>query len=449
MKIKRALVLLIISASFLSAQNNNRKDVSITVYNSNLGVVKDVREMKIEKGTNELKLSDVAQQIDPTSVHIKIDGSVLEQNFQYDLVSSDKILQKYIDKDINLIAEDGSMVSGKLLSVYSGEYVIQKTDGGLTIIPDISDYKISVESLPDGLITKPTLVWLVNANSSNNQDVEVTYQTKGISWSAEYVALLNKDDSKLDLNAWVSIKNQSGAAYKDAKLKLVAGDLNLVQTRNYPNMMKAHYDAGMVAEAAPQFEEKSFFEYHIYNLQRRTTVANNETKQISLFESEGVSADKKYIYNSGRSDKVGVFVEFKNSSENKLGMPMPKGKVRVYKSDGDSPQFIGEDLIDHTPKNEKLTLKIGDAFDVLGEEKVVSNTRITSKISEQEFEVKLTNRKDDDINVEVKRYLSTNWEILSSNFDYKKVDAYNVDWNIPVKADNETFLKFKVRYEYK
>jgi len=234
MKINRALALLIISASFLAAQNNEKKDVSITVYNSNLGVVKDAREMNIKDGTNELKLTDVAQQIDPTSVHIKIDGTVLEQNYQYDLVSSDKILQKYIDKDINLIAEDGSMVSGKLLSVYSGEYVIQKADGGLTIIPNIDDYKISVESLPQGLITKPTLVWLVNANSSGNQDVEVTYQTKGISWSAEYVALLNEDDTKLDLNAWVSIKNQSGAAYKDAKLKLVAGDLNLVQTRNYP-----------------------------------------------------------------------------------------------------------------------------------------------------------------------------------------------------------------------
>lgn len=447
-KVKVLIPIVFLISSFLFAQQSNRKDVSITVYNSNLGVVKDVRELNIKSGTNELKLTDVAKQIDPTSVHIKINGNVLEQNYQYDLVSTDKILQKYIDKEINLIAEDGSMVSGKLLSVYGGQYVIQKNAGGLTLIPNIDDYKISVESLPNGLITRPTLVWLVEANSTKKQDVEVTYQTSGISWSAEYVALLNEDDTKLDLNSWVSINNRSGATYENAKLKLIAGDVNLVSNRQYPVMMKSQYDAGVLAEAAPQFEERSFFEYHIYDLQRRTNVADNETKQISLFESEGVSVNKKYVYKSGSSDKVGVFVEFKNSSDNKLGMPMPKGKVRVYKSDGDSPQFIGEDMLDHTPKNEEISLKIGDAFDVLAEEKMINNNKITNKIYEQEFEVTLKNRKDEKVNVNVEKHLGMNWEIKSSNFDYKKVDVSKVEWIVPVNADSEVILKFLVRYEY-
>lgn len=449
MKNKYLSVLITISLLFsVFAQDNNRKDVSITVYNSNLGVVKDVREMDVKEGINELKLSDVAKFIDPTSVHIKINGNILEQNYQYDLVSTDKILQKYIDKEVNLIAEDGTIFGGKLLSVYSGQYVIQKDDGGLLMIPNIEDYKISVESLPNGLITKPTLVWLVQSNSNKKQDIEVTYQTSGISWSAEYVALLNENDTKLDLNSWVSINNNSGAAYENAKLKLIAGDINLVSNRQYPMMMKSQYDAGVLAEAPPQFEEKSFFEYHIYDLQRRTTVADNETKQISLFESEGVSINKKYVYRSGNGNKVGVFVEFKNSSENKLGMPMPKGKVRVYKSDGDSPQFIGEDMLNHTPKNEKISLKIGDAFDVLAEEKLVTNNRITNKVSEQEFEVTIKNRKDEKVTVNVEKYLGNNWEIKSSNFEYKKADASKVEWNVPVSSDSEVVLKFKVRYEY-
>ena len=449
MKNKYLSVLVTISLLFsVFAQDNNRKDVSITVYNSNLGVVKDVREMDVKEGINELKLSDVAKFIDPTSVHIKINGNILEQNYQYDLVSTDKILQKYIDKEVNLIAEDGTIFGGKLLSVYSGQYVIQKDDGGLLMIPNIEDYKISVESLPNGLITKPTLVWLVQSNSNKKQDIEVTYQTSGISWSAEYVALLNENDTKLDLNSWVSINNNSGAAYENAKLKLIAGDINLVSNRQYPMMMKSQYDAGVLAEAPPQFEEKSFFEYHIYDLQRRTTVADNETKQISLFESEGVSINKKYVYRSGNGNKVGVFVEFKNSSENKLGMPMPKGKVRVYKSDGDSPQFIGEDMLNHTPKNEKISLKIGDAFDVLAEEKLVTNNRITNKVSEQEFEVTIKNRKDEKVTVNVEKYLGNNWEIKSSNFEYKKADASKVEWNVPVSSDSEVVLKFKVRYEY-
>lgn len=447
MEKRNAVIFFLALSLFLSAQDYNRKAINLTIYNSNLGVVKDLREINIDKGITEIKLSDVAKLIDPTSVHIKLDGTILEQNYQYDLVSTDKILQKYIDSEINLIDEDGNLISGKLLSVYGGQYVIQNPNGGLTLIPNIDKYKIKVESLPEGLITKPTLVWLVQSNNSGNKDVEVTYQTGGLSWSAEYVVLLNENDTKLDLNSWVSINNRSGASYKNANLKLIAGDLNLVRTREYPNMMKAQYDAGVLAEAAPQFEEKSFFEYHIYDLQRKTNVLDNETKQIALFESENVSINKKYLYQSG-SNKVGVYVEFTNNIENNLGIPIPKGKVRVYKSDGESPQFIGEDMIDHTPKNEKLSLKIGEAFDITAEEKMTDSRKITNKINEQDYEITIKNRKEEAISVNIEKYFGLNWKITSSNFDFKKVDASKVEWILPVASDNETVLKFTVRYEY-
>ena len=218
------LIFILLSAAIL-AQNGDKKNIAVTVYNSDLGVIKDMRSMNISSGQSVIKLTDVAQYIDPTSVHIKLDGEVIEQNYQYDLVSMDKILQKYIDKDIQLFSESGEMISGKLLSVLGGQIVLNKNDGGLLMIPNTSKYRLSVEALPQGLITKPTLVWMVNSNSSGKQDVEITYQTRGMNWHAEYVAVLNEDDTKTDLNSWVSVDNNSGTTYSNAKLKLVAGDV--------------------------------------------------------------------------------------------------------------------------------------------------------------------------------------------------------------------------------
>ena len=384
-----------------------------------------------------------------------MDGQVIEQNYQYDLISLNKILQKYLDKNIQLIGEKNELIEGTLLSNYGGQIVIKKKDGGLVMLPNVSKYRFNVGTLPEGLITKPTLVWLVNSNSNGNQDVEISYQTKGMNWHAEYVAVLNKNDNELDLNSWVSVENTSGTTYKNAKLKLVAGDVNLLQNRQriqpeYDRVYKAKSTA-----AEPQFKEKEFFEYHIYNLQRPTTLANNETKQISLFEANGIKAFKKYFYRSGgyygyrnsnAKGKIAVIIEFENKKKNGLGIPMPKGKIRMYKSDGDNFEFIGEDLIDHTPRNEKLKIKIGDAFDILAEEKQTEHKRITDRVFEETYEVTITNRKKENINVEVERYLGYDWEILKSSLPYKKKDAKTVTFNIPVKKDSKTKLTYKVRY---
>jgi hypothetical protein len=441
----------------LFSQDTEHKSLSVTVYNQNLGVIKDVREINISSGTSEIKITDVAQQIDPTSVHIKLDGDVIEQNYQYDLVSLDKILRKFVNQNIRLISEANEIVEGKLLSAIGGQIVIEKPEGGLVMLPNVNKYRFSVDYLPEGLITQPTLVWMVNSNSSGKQDVELSYQTHGMNWHAEYVAVLNEDDTKLDLNSWVSIDNQSGTTYKDAKLKLVAGDLNLVQDINIRGGVDYTYMMEKSVAGDQQFEEKSFFEYHIYNLQRPTTLANNETKQISLFEASNVSAKKKYFYGSTSSrwywnqqgeQKIAVIIEFENNEEYGLGVPMPKGKVRVYKSDGESLEFIGEDLIDHTPNKEKVKLKIGDAFDIIADEVQTANTQISSKVWEQEYEITFKNRKEEDVVIEVERNLGTNWEILSSSQSYKKKDAFRITFNVPVKADGETKLKFKVRYRY-
>ena len=316
-----ASALLFILPLRVKPQSIDQKNLSVTVYNNNLGVVKDLREMDLESGFSEISITDVAKLIDPTSVHIKFDGEVIEQNYQYDLVSLDKILQKYIDRDIRLVSENNELVEGKLLSSLGNQVVLERRDGGLLMIPNIGKYRFSVEALPEGLITKPTLIWQINSNKSGSQDIEISYQTQGMNWHAEYVALLNKDDTKLDLNSWVSVGNNSGTTYKNAKLKLVAGDVNRVQ--DFRRKYKGRDEIELMAMAADeaQFEEKEFFEYHIYDLKRPTTLAQNETKQISLFESENVDANKKYFYRLtgyNTKGKVNVIVEFSNKEDQNL-----------------------------------------------------------------------------------------------------------------------------------
>jgi hypothetical protein len=437
-----ALMFILSFSTHILGQSNQQNSVSVTVYNQNLGVVKDFRSIDLSSGRSKINITDVAQQIDPTSVHIKLNGEVLEQNYQYDLVSLDKILRKFINQNIRLVSETNETVEGKLLSAIGGQIVLERSEGGLVMLPNVNKYRFSVDYLPEGLITQPTLVWDVNSYSSGKQDVEISYQTKGMNWHAEYVAVLNEDDTALDLNSWVSVENTSGATYKNAKLKLVAGDINLIQDYQIRGGLERVYAMDKSTVSEQQFQENEFFEYHIYNLQRQTTIANNETKQISLFEASNVSAKKKFFYGSVSNQrywkqsgqkKIAVIVEFENSEEYGLGVPMPNGKVRVYKSDGESLEFVGEDLVGHTPANEKVKLKIGDAFDVLAEE-----------VQTETFK----NRKKENIVIEVERNLGTNWEILKSSVEYNKKDAFRITFNVPVEADSETKLTFRVRYRY-
>jgi hypothetical protein len=425
-------------------------DVAITVYNQNLALVKEGRTLDFKQGVNTLSLTDVASSIDPTSVHFKLrqggsEVELLEQNYQYDLVSADKILQKYLGNMIDVIMKNGDVLSGTYLSSSSGYIVLQLKDGSIRMINAEEMLSVTAPSLPEGLIVIPTLQWLVASEITGSRDVEVSYLTGNINWHAEYIAQLDEKDENVRLSGWVSLDNRSGKTYKDAKLKLVAGDINLARPELQFRGGRVE-DLMMAAKAAPGFEEKAFFEYHLYTLGRPTTVANNETKQVSLFDPADSPAKKTYYYRSGGQD-VEVKISFKNSTENNLGMPLPAGKIRMTKLDSDgSEEFLGEDRIDHTPKDEEVKLKVGNAFDIVGETNLIDSKRITDRVRETTTEVKLRNHKEEDVSVLVGASLGRDWEILESSFEYTKKNAYEVEFTVPVAKDGESVLRYRVRY---
>jgi hypothetical protein len=352
----------------LAAQNTARAEaksggVDLTVYNSNVALVKDKRMLTLKSGTNEVRFSDVASQIDPTSVQFTslTDPSgtrVIEQNYAYDVVGSQKILQKYLDQNVALVTEDGTKYSGKLLSG-SDDIILQSDDGQVTTVKLARVRELKFPNLPGGLITKPTLIWLVNSPKDGNQDTQVTYLTNGINWKANYVIVANKDDTAMNLNGWVTVDNQSGATYEDANLKLVAGDVKRVTP--VPAARDGVFAAAPTAAAkSEQFVQQDLFEYHMYSLQRTTTIHNRETKQIEFTSAANVPINKLFVYDGGKNyrfygyqmtdpsygktndTKVAVMLEFKNSEQNKLGIPLPKGTIRVYQVDADGGnQFIG------------------------------------------------------------------------------------------------------------
>lgn len=447
--------------------------VDITVYNSNTALIKDKRTLTLKSGTNEVRFTDVAAQIDPTSVQFNsmTDPSgtrVIEQNYAYDIVGSQKILQKYLDQNIALVTEDGTKYSGKLLSG-ADDVILQSDDGQVTTVKLARVREVKFPQLPGGLITKPTLIWLVNSTRDGNQDTQVTYMTNGINWKANYVALVNKDDSAMNLNGWVTIDNQSGATYEDANLKLVAGDVRRVSPQ--PAARDGVFAAPTAAAKASeqQFTQQDFFEYHLYSLRRPTTIQNRETKQIEFTNAANVGINKLFVYDGagqfrfygypvidsgyGRSTetKVATMLEFKNAEQNQLGVPLPKGTIRVYKSDADgSNQFIGEDNIDHTPKDEMIRLNIGNAFDIVGERSQTKFNKISDKVIEESFQIKLRNHKKEAVEVRAveRLYRWSNWQIMQSTQDYNKLDSQTIEFRVKVPADGEGVVNYTVRYSF-
>ncbi|MFH1008339.1 MAG: DUF4139 domain-containing protein [Candidatus Latescibacterota bacterium] len=345
-----AIMLLCAFASVAAGQ------ISLTVYNDDLALVKDVRELALKKGTNDLKFGDVSAQIDPTSVHFQSltapdQVALLEQNYEYDLVNAPRMLEKYVDQPIRIFVQDDQVLEGTLLSASGGDIVLKIRDGGIRVIRSKAVEGMEFPDLPEGLITRPTLVWSVDCRRAGTHRTEVSYLTTGIGWHAEYVAVINEDDSVLDLSGWVSIDNRSGATYKDARLKLVAGAVHRVEDL-VPMRTPRMALMAMKEDAGAPFEERSFFEYHLYTLTRPATVKDQQIKQLSLFPNAHVATKKIYSYDGARDEKkVKVKLEFENRKDAGLGLALPKGKVRVYKRDLDAAlEFVGEDRIDHTPK---------------------------------------------------------------------------------------------------
>ena len=448
-------------AAQLAVGRDAQKDVMVTIYNGNLGLVKDVRETRLPTGLHETEFTDVAAQIDPTTVHLKslTDPAglrILEQNYEYDLLSSQKLMEKYVGRMVRLYNTDGTYLEAKLLStagpVFEINGQIHLGHNGRLVLP----------SLPENLVSKPTLVWLLRNALAGPQRVEASYLTGGITWKADYVLVLNPADTKADVTGWVTIDNRSGATYGNAALKLVAGDVNrAVDGRRSQRAMEIATKAASMAEAARDFKSEGFFEYHLYTLDGRTTIKDNQTKQLTLMAAGDVPVVKQLIYYGAQdyyrtsygvpmsNQKIGVYFDIKNSKDNRLGVPLPKGKVRVYKADASgSQQFVGEDWIDHTPRDERVKNKMGDAFDLVGERTQKEWRKIASNLYEVEWEISLRNHKKEDQTVTVIEPVPGDWQVLTSTHAWEKPEAHTLKFQVPVPKEGASKLTYRVRLRF-
>jgi hypothetical protein len=437
----------------------DRRETAITVYNVNMGLVKEVRDVSLGRGVAALEFRDVASKIQPETVHIKsLSGklSVLEQNYQYDLLSPQKLLEKYVGRKVKVFR--WNEVTGR--DEEREAEVLSTNDGTILRVGDEITFgypgRISFPEIPGNLIAEPTLVWLLES-AVPKHEVEVSYLTEGMTWKADYVLVVDSEDAAGDLNGWVTLNNMSGAGYENARLKLVAGDVHRAEEeRGFRREVKF-----LAASADAQFREEAFFEYHLYTLDRPTTLRDNEQKQVSLLEAPDVKIDKRLVFRGvqyyfrtacGRvqsNQKVGVYLDLENKKEHGLGMPLPKGIVRVYKADSEgSLQFIGEDRIDHTPRDERMRIKMGEAFDVVGDRVQTDWKELGSCGSESAWEISLRNHKDEDAVVDVFESAGGEWKILTASHDWEKVDAHTFTFRVRVPRNDEVKIQYRVRIRW-
>jgi len=451
------------STGFAGPAKSPEQGIALTIYNDNFAVVRESRQMSFDKGLNTVKFTDVASAIDPTSVNFRCLSatgavSVLEQNYEYDLVNTDSLLKRYIDKNVTVAlkgsgADTGKELTGLLLAAMGDSLILKSQTNDIEILDKNSIEEISLKEMPDDLVTRPTLVWLANAKEKGSQLCQVTYTTEQINWNADYSAVLNADETKIDFTGWVTIDNKSGATYKDSAIKLIAGDVRRITE---PERLRRDVIYKMAAEAAaPGFEEKPFMEYHLYTLGRKSTINNNQVKQIEFISPAlGVPIKKLYIYERGwqqiygrsqQSDDVQVKLEFENTKENNLGIALPKGKVRVFKKDpaDDMLEFVGEDRIDHTAKKEKLSLYIGNAFDVVAEYTLL-DSKVSRRMRVETHKIELRNGKDKAITVFIDEKFPAwvNWTVDKSTHKYEKRDARTARFEVKIEADSTATVQY-------
>ncbi|HLB01345.1 MAG TPA: DUF4139 domain-containing protein [Bacteroidota bacterium] len=464
------------------ATAGDRTSVDLTVYNQNLSLVREERSVLLTGGLNTVVVPDIPATIDGTSLHFRslMDPTgvrILEQNYQYDLVSQAKLLEKYLGKEIEFVrlneeTKQEYTVRGKLLATGFGGRagVVAEINGKIEMDPA---GRMVLPSLPEGLILRPRLRWMVDNSTPGKHNIELSYLAGGLSWSSDYVALLSEKDDKLDLTGWVTLVNNSGAAFQNAGLKLVAGDVNVVSGAiGYD--MRAMKSLNAAEAAAPQFQQSELFEYKLYTLQRKTDLNPNETKQIELVSGRDVASKKMFIYD-GVADqwrywwnnpsyrnqqsfgqqsntKVGTYVTFMNEKKSGLGIPLPKGKVRVYKLDTDGKeQFVGEDRIDHTPKDEEIRLYLGNAFDIVGERAQTDFKSFASgKVVEETIRIKVRNHKDEKVTVQVYEHpwRWNQWEITKKSTEFEKVDQSTIRFPVTIPADGEVTVTYTIRYSW-
>ena len=446
----------------------------VTVYNDNLSLVKERRELELKTGINRVEYTNVAALIDPTSVMFEDtkhkNTTVLEQNYEYDLVSSKKLLEKFLDKEITATEKEGSTYTGTLLS-NDGGVVLRMSNGKVVTLSEISKVEF-----PDsaGLLTKPTLVWQVYSPIAGKRDVLTSYLTSGMSWKANYIVKTNTDDKLADIQAWVSVENSSGTTFEDVKLKLVAGEIHRVVEPEEPSPYMVYESAPIYSQPKSGFVEEALFEYHLYTLERPATLKNNQVKQISLLSADSVPVEKELVFEISKSEDIRVVLNLENSKEKGLGMPLPAGIVRVYKADSEGQlQFLGEDSIDHTPKDEELKIVVGNAFDVIATrtktdskkvdsdhwresydfdktgKRIQTNLRkIGSDVWRESFEIELKNHKSEAQKVKIIEHFYGNWEIIESSDTYKKADAFTAEWKVEVPANGSKKVSYILERSY-
>ncbi|OPX40055.1 MAG: hypothetical protein B1H13_08400 [Desulfobacteraceae bacterium 4484_190.3] len=459
-----ALLVILLFASIGFAA---RDGLQVTIYNDNRALVNDHRVIPLKKGLNEIKLTDVSARIDPTSVHVAWltdpEGTrVLEQSFEYDLVSTSRLLEKYLDRQIKVVARDGTAYKGTLIGI-TGGVIIRNATGGTTALKNEYLREITFPSLPNGLITRPTLMWLVDAAKSGKHKTELIYLTEGLNWHAEYILSLSKAGKNADLSSWITLDNRTGMTFTDAHTKLVAGSLH----RAPPPRRSAPYqalrkEAGTVTES--QVQPRSLFEYHLYDIKRPFTLRNNENKQIQFLTGHQIPVIKRFVLDNGRSytgspdnrqkGKAEVQILFVNNRKSGLGIPLPAGICRIFKSDVDeSRQLIGEDRIKHTSTDERVILTAGKAFDVVGE-RVKTSQKVLGKRSRKEtWRIEVRNHKREKVPVHVVERLNrsgsrTEWEIVSESRHHTKKSANAVEYLVKVPAEGKTEITYSVIFRW-
>src|SRR5690349_10169764 len=448
---------------------SDQTDLAVTVYNSNIALIRDVRQLSLPGGTFRLKFMDIAATVNPATVHFRSLNEpdklgVIEQNYEYDLLEPAKLLHKYVGKEVTLVRsyqESGSTkyeeIKATLLSDNNGP--VWKI--GNDIVTGMYTQTYRFPEVPANLYDRPTLLMSLENSGPRKQQIEASYLANNLSWNADYVLTVARDDKNADLDGWVTVTNNSGTAFHNAHLQLVAGELNRVQP---PAPMAALETKAMVANraAAPQFQQEAFSEYHLYTLGRKTSVEDKESKQISLLQGSGVPVEKVFVVNgqyyyyrnqqapgAPLKDPVLVYYKFKNEAKNGLGVPLPAGNVRVYQKDSKGGiLFAGEDRIDHTPKDEQVSIHIGNAFDVVAEHKQTDFKHVDTHTWEFEFEVTLRNHKDIPVVVQVNEPIGGDWEMLSSTYKFTKTAAFAAQFNVPVAKDGTSVLKYRVRAKW-
>lgn len=460
-----AIGALVAGAAVVHGDDPPTRHLAVTVYNGDLGLVRDQREITLDRGVFSLPFRDVAARIDPTSVAFRaLDHAgavaVLEQNYEYDLLTPAALLEKYVGEEVTLITTtpegEERSVTAKLLSVQGG--TVYQIGDSIALNPP---GRVVLPNVKGDLKATPTLVWTLASDRSGAEPVEVSYLTGGLSWKADYVATLGSDDRTMEWGGWVTVDNQSGTTYPNAKLKLVAGDVHRAPSENEKRYAALAMAEAAVARDAASFEERTFFEYHLYDLPRPTMIKHNQTKQIRLMETSRIGTDKRYVlagaryywtqaYGGETGLKIGVYQEFENTKKNGLGIPLPAGVVRIYKADADGTlQLVGEDRIDHTPKDERVKIKLGEAFDLVAERRQTDFRVISSgHLYEAAFEVVIRNHKDEDVTVRVIEPLPGDWRMLQRSHDYEKLDAFTVAFDVPVEAGGETTVTYRMQVKY-